>query len=264
MERKPKKEKGLLLASIGFTLAWLLLFGGKYEIARAAEVGGMKFWPFKKVAQETPRTGEFDPLVWEANTLAKVALVPLMKRFPQYGAVIESDLTDTWDYLMTIALTGVAANARGILSDAEARASLKNALDKELQGGSRAFDDYYEYTTLRTRESGASWSGVSAMWVAENFRGHSNTNADLKRNAEQLDFVNPIAAFMNISFGSTDVGFSQFMGVMALEAEEKMEIDMGLGRKGTKQDSRKKLQILAEIFELFAIKTVEMIAENKD
>lgn len=224
----------------------------------------MKFWPFKKATQEAPQTNEYDPLVWETNTLAKVALVPLMKRFPKYEEVTESNLTDTWDYLMTIAMTGVAANARGILSDNRDRESLKYALDKKLKEGSHAFDDYYEYTILRTREVGASWSGVSAMWVAENFRRHSKANAELKHNTEHLDFVNTLATFMNISFGSTDVGFSHFMGVMALEAEEKMGIDMGLGTKGTKQDSRKKLQILAEIFKLFAIKTVEMVSENVD
>lgn len=153
----------------------------------------MKFWPFKKVAQEASRTNEYDPLVWETNTLAKVALVPLMKRFPKYEPVIESDLIGTWDCLVTIAMTGVAANAMGILSNDTDRESLKQALSHKLKKGGHVFDDYYEYTILRTREVDASWSGVSATWVAENFRCHSKANAELKHNTEHLDFVNTLA-----------------------------------------------------------------------
>lgn len=224
----------------------------------------MKFWPFKKAAQETAHTSEYDPLVWETYTLSKVALVPLMKAFPQYESIIDSDLIDTWDFLLTIAMTGVAANTRGILNDAVSKESLKYALDTKLKGGGLAFDDYYKFTVLRTRETGASWSGVSAMWVAENLIKHSSSNTGLRRSAEQLEFVNPLGAFFSISFGSTDVGFPHFMGVMALETEEKMGIDMGLGTRGTKQDTGKKLQILAQIFELFANNTVEVIAEEKE
>ena len=78
----------------------------------------MKFWPFNKVAQDTPRTSEYDPLVWETYTLSKAAFVPLMTAFPQYESIVDSELIDTWDFLLTIAMTGVAANTRGILNDA--------------------------------------------------------------------------------------------------------------------------------------------------
>lgn len=35
---------------------------------------------------------EFDSLVWETKTLAKVSFVPLMKKFPQYKDRKGSDL----------------------------------------------------------------------------------------------------------------------------------------------------------------------------
>lgn len=224
----------------------------------------MKIWPFTKASRQTPRKAEFDPLVWETNTLAKATLAPMIKRFPQYNAVVESDLTNTWDFLMTIAMAGVAANAKGILSNADARASLRSSLDNKLHGGGNAFDNYYKYTNLRMRVVGASWSGVSAMWMTENLRRHNNANATFKQIADALEFVNPLAAFMDMSFGSTIGGFSDFLGVMTLEVEEKMGIDIGLGTRGTRRNPIKKVEILAEIFELFARNTVDMIAERKD
>jgi len=78
----------------------------------------------------------------------------LKKGFTQYEDVIESNLVDTWDYLLTIAMTGVAANTKGILTDAESRESLKYALGKKPKEGGQVFDDYYDYTILRTREIG--------------------------------------------------------------------------------------------------------------
>jgi hypothetical protein len=171
------------------------------------------------------------------NTLAKVALMPIVNRFPDYEPIVDSNLMGVWDCLMTIAMTGVAAHAEGTLSDPQTQHEIKRVLDKEWQVGAELFDDYYEYTEMRTKETGASWSGVSAIWFADNLRLHSKANAALKRNASELDFVNRLSAFMNISFGSTEVGFSHYFGVMALDVEKDMGIDMGLGTQGTKKDS---------------------------
>jgi len=49
---------------------------------------------------------------------------------------------------------------------------------------------------------------------------------------------------------------------MALDVEKNMGIDMGLGTKGTKRDPKKKVSIIAHIFESFAQNTVELIAEG--
>lgn len=73
----------------------------------------------------------FDWLVWETNTLAKTALMALINRFPQYGPIVDSKLIETWDCLMTIAMTGVAAHARGILSDPQARRELKRLMKEK-------------------------------------------------------------------------------------------------------------------------------------
>jgi hypothetical protein len=160
-------------------------------------------------------------------------------------------------------MMGVAAHGMGTLSDAHARQELKKSLDEKWQGGAEFFDDYYVYTVERTTKVGAPWSGVSAMWVADNLRLHSKANAELRRNASELDFINRLSAFMNISFGGTDAGFSHYLGVMAIEAEKEMGIDMGLGAEGAKKDSAKKLQLLAYIVESFARKTVELIADEE-
>jgi hypothetical protein len=202
----------------------------------------------------------FEHLVWKANTLAKVALVPFINRFPKYGQIVELNLIEVWDYLMTIAMTGVAAQARDILSDPLSRQELKRSLCDKLQGGAEGFDDYYKYTVLRTEKVEAPWSGVSAMWVADNLRFHSKGNAVLKQNARDLDFINHISAFMNMSFGSTEVGLPQYLVMMGLEVEKDMGIDMGLATKETKKDSVKKVQILAELFESFAREMVELTA----
>ena len=223
----------------------------------------MKFWTFKKTASRDQKVGTFDALVWEVNTLAKVSLVPFIDRSSLYRPIIESELMDAWDSLVTIAMAGVSAQANGLLLDPSGREELKKALDEKLSGGAVGFDDYYEYTILRTKKTGTPLCGVSAMWVADNIRLHSKANAALKENARQLDFVNPISAFMNMSFGSPEVGLSHFLGVMALDTEKSMGIDMGLGTEGTKKDPVKKVVILAEIFELFARKTVDMIAEDR-
>ena len=223
----------------------------------------MKFWPFNRGSSLKQREGEFDFIVWGTNTLAKVSLMPIVNRFPDYGPIVDSNLVDFWDCLMTIAMTGVAAHAEGMLSNPQVQHEIKRALDKQWQIDAELFDDYYEYTKLRTKETGAPWSGVSAMWVADNLRLHSKATTALKRNARKLDFVNRLSAFMNVSFGSTEVGFSHYFGVMALDVEKNMGIDIGLGTQGTKKDSSKKIPIIAHIFESFAQKTVELIAEKQ-
>jgi len=223
----------------------------------------MKLWPFKKTVVKEQKTGAFDSLVWGANMLAKVSLVPFFDHFPLYRLIVESELMEVWDSLMTIAMSGVAAQAEDRLSDLSDLKELKKALEKKCDGGAVGFEDYYEYTMLRTKQTGAPWTAVSAMWVADNLRLHSKANVALKNNANQLDFVNALSAFMNMSFGSTDVGLFHFVGDMALNVEKNMGIDFGLGTKGVKKDSLKKATILAAIFEQFARKTVEMIAEDR-
>lgn len=104
---------------------------------------------------------------------------------------------------------------------------------------------------------------MSAMWVADNLRLHSKATTALKRNATKLDFINRLSAFINISFGSTEAGFSHYFALMALDVEKNMGIDMGLGTKGTKKDSSKKISIIGDIFKSFAQKTVELIAEKE-
>jgi hypothetical protein len=37
-------------------------------------------------------TGQFDSLIWETNNLAMVSLMPLVKRFPDYGPIVDSNL----------------------------------------------------------------------------------------------------------------------------------------------------------------------------
>jgi hypothetical protein len=223
----------------------------------------MKFWPFKRDAQKNPKEGEFDSVVWATNTLAKVALMPIVNRFPDYGSIIDSNLVDLWDSLMTIAMTGVAAHAEGMLSNSQVQDDIKRALSEQWQIDADLFDDYYEYTKVRTNETKAPWCGVSAMWVADNLRLHGKATAELKRNSQKLDFVNRLSAFMNVSFRSTEVGFSHYFGFMALDVEKNMGIDMRLGTQGTKKESPKKIPIIAHIFESFAQKTVELIAEKQ-
>lgn len=223
----------------------------------------MKFWPFNRRSSQKNREGEFDYIVWETNTLAKVSLMPIVNCFPDYGAIVDSNLVDVWDCLMTIAMTGVAVHAEGMLSDPQVQHEVKRALSKQWQIDAELFDDYYEYTKPRTKESKAPWSGVSAMWVADNLRLHGKATTALKSNAKKLDFVNRLSAFMNVSFGSTEVGFPHYFGIMALDVEKNIGIDMGLGMQGTEKDLSKKIPIIAHIFESFAQKTVELIAEKQ-
>jgi hypothetical protein len=223
----------------------------------------MKFWPFKRNAQKNPKEGEFDSVVWETNTLAKVALMPIVNRFPDYGPIIDSNLVELWDSLMTIAMTGVAVHAEGMLSNPQVQNDIKRALSEQWQIDAELFDDYYEYTKLRTKETKAPWCGVSAMWVADNLRLNDKATTALKANSKNLDFVNRLSTFMNVSFGSTEVGFPHYFGIMALDVEKNVGIDMGLGTQGTEKDSSKKMSIIAHIFKSFAQNTVELIAEKQ-
>lgn len=250
--------------AVGLGLACLLLVVGESQVLRHVEAAVLKFLPFKKLASEQQRTGEFDSLVWEANTLAQVSFVSFVNRFPQFSPIIESEMMEVWDFLVTIAMVGVAAQASGKMSEPESLEELKSVLEEKWQGGgANGFDDYYEYTTLRTEKVGASWSGVSAMWVADNLRLHRKANASLKQNASELDFINRVGSFLRISYGSAEFGISHYLGIMALEAEKEMGIDLGFGTKGTKKDSSKKIEILLEIFESYARKTVEIIADHE-
>jgi len=222
----------------------------------------MKLWPFNKRSSQKNKEGKFDHIIWETNTLAKVSLMPFVKCFPDYEAIIDSDLVEIWDCLMTIAMTGVAVHAEGVLSDAQVQNEVKNALSRQWQIDAELFDDYYEYAKLRTNETKASWCDVSAMWVADNLRLNEKATAALKRNSQKLDFVNRLSAFISISFGNTEVGFSHYFGFMALDVEKNMGINMGFGTQGTKKDPSKKIPIIAHIFESFAQNTVKLIAED--
>jgi len=223
----------------------------------------MKLWPIKKGNLKKPKEEEFDSLVWETNTLAKVALMPMVNRFPDYGPIVDSELAEVWDGLMTVAMTGVAAHAEGKISDPKIQREIKKSLLHVCGINTELFDSYYEYTLERTQETGASWRGVSAMWVADYLRLQSKANSSLKKNATKLDFINRLACFMNIAFGSTEVGFPHYFEFMALDVEKNMGIDMGLGTKGTKKDPSKKIPIIAHIFESFAQNTVKLIAERQ-
>ena len=64
-----------------------------------------------------------------------------------YGAIIDSNLVEVWDCLMTVAMTGVAIHAEGMLSDSQVRNEVKRALSKQWQIDTELFDDYYEYET---------------------------------------------------------------------------------------------------------------------
>ncbi len=223
----------------------------------------MKIWPFNKRSSQKNKEGKFDHIVWETNILAKVSLMPMVNSFPDYGPIIDSDLVEIWDCLMTIAMTGVAVHTEGVLSDAQVQNEVKNALSRQWQIDAELFDDYYEYTKLRTNETKASWSGVSAMWVADNLRLHEKATPALKRNSQKHDFVNRLSAFMNVSFGSTEAGFSDYFGFMVLDVEKNMGIDMGIGTQGTKKDPPKKIPMITLIFESFAQNTVKLIAEKQ-
>jgi len=223
----------------------------------------MKFLPFNRMSSQNNKEGEFDHIVWGTNTLAKVSLMPIVNCFPDYGAIIDSNLVEVWDCLMTVVMTGVAIHAEGMLSDPQVRNEVKRALSKQWQIDAELFDDYYEYTRLRTKETRAPLCGVSAMWVSDNLRLNDKATTALKTNAKNLDFVNRLSTFMNVSFGSTDVGFPHYFGIMALDVEKNVGIDMGLGTQGTEKDSSKKMPIVAHIFESFAQKTVELIAEKQ-
>lgn len=220
---------------------------------RFLKLNGRK--PSKTTDTEKKRNGKYDPLVWEANKLAIVSLPPFIEHFPQFKMIVDSNLMEEWDRLMTIALTGVAAHTKDILSSPEDREELKSSVEEWFEEGGDDFDNYYEYVSLQTTAYEASWTGVSAVWVT------SLLASALKSNVSKVALANPIAAFLNISFGEPEVGISRYLGEMALEVEQDLGIDMGLGTKGTKTDTDKKIVILGEIFDSYARNTLKYIKE---
>ncbi len=206
---------------------------------------------------------EFDYIVWETNTLAKVSLMPIVNRFPDYGAIIDSNLVEIWDYLMTIAMTGVVLHSEGMLSNPQVRHEVNISLSRLWQMDIDLFDDYYKYTKLQTKKTTAPWSDVSAMWVAGVLRIEGRATTALMSHAKKINFANRLSTFMNISFGSTEVGFPHYFGTMALEVEKNIGIDMGLGTQDTEKDLSKKMSIIAHIFKSFAQNTVELIVEKQ-
>lgn len=115
----------------------------------------------------------------------------------------------------------------------------------------------------RSTKVDAPWSGISAMWVADNLRLHRKATDTLKQNARELEFVSRLSAFMNMSFGRSDVGFPHHLATVASSMEKEMGIDMGLGTKGTKKDPATKAHVLVATFESFARGTVDMIANHE-
>lgn len=214
----------------------------------------MGFWPFKKrVAREPSDMGPLDYIVHEAKVLAMGALAPFIKTFPAFRPIIESDLTDAWDLLTGVAMAGVALHTRGVLSDPAAREELKKALVASFGTGSDLLDDYYQYVDLRTRETTLPWSGVSAMWVADCMRLHPGANDALRASASTLDFVNPLAGFINISFGSMEDGVADFMDRTFREIE-----------KSEGSDVAGKLSVRAMLYETYAEKVVTLLREQSE
>ena len=196
-----------------------------------------------------PGAGEFTLIVRQTHSLAMVALVSLVKRFPDYGPIIDSNLMRVWDCLMTIAMTGVAAHKRGSLSDSQVRAEIERALHEEWQVGGELFDDYYQYVMERTAHIDVPWSAVSAMWVADNLRLHERANSALRQNAADLSFVNRLSIFMNIACGNTELGLSHYLAIMSAE------VDKG-------KDAIERVHLLAYIYKTYASKAVEFLADG--
>jgi hypothetical protein len=222
-------------------------------LASREEEGKMGFWPFKKreVRERSDELGPLDYTVHEAEVLAMAALAPLLKTFPTFRPVIESNLEEVWDLLVGIAMAGVALHTRGVLSNPAVREELKEALVASFGIGSGLLDDYYEYADLRTRETTLPWSGVSAMWVADSFRLHPGANDALRASASTLDFVNPLASFISLSFGSMGAGVSDFVDRALREIEKREGSDMA-----------GKLSVRAIVHETYVAKVVELVREQ--
>lgn len=206
---------------------------------------------------------EYERLVWQSNLLAKSALMPFVNQFPDYGPIIDSDLVEFWDALMTISMTGVALKTGGIFSDQQVQIETKKCMSEHFQIDVALIDDYHRYVQVQGPDRAVLWSTLSASWVAGHLRHHEKATAELVINSEKPRFMHRLSAFMNVSFGSTEAGFAQFFVSVAHEVETRLGISMGIGTDGAQKDFERKIPIFGYIFESFAQNIVETIAKKE-
>jgi len=207
-------------------------------------------WPFNRKREKIEHW--IDELVWRCSTLAKTSYVPLMKRFQQFAPISdEADLLELWDDLVSIAMMGVYANSKELMSNDETRALVRSALERSINDGGTLFDDYCNFVISSTVKIKVSWSAASAAWVARIFKDYSDhrgANPNLKEAVDSLTFVNTLGPFMNIAFGPHENGFESFYYYMV----ESLPKD------------QKKIDNFHSIFKTYSESLVEIISERKD
>ena len=204
-----------------------------------------------------------DSLVWKINTLAKSSLMPIVNEFPKLIHLIDNDATiELWDNLMTVAMTGVAADTYGYLNNRNSLIELKLSLNKQVNNGMLLFDDYFEYSIIQLKRVDAPWSSISAFWVSENLRQLPMTSEDLKIVIGNIESINILSTFMNMSFGSIDAGFSPFFIDMCKSIEKESGINMSLNSNVTEEERYTKLKLITDIYISFAEIVTKQIKEK--
>jgi hypothetical protein len=207
-------------------------------------------WPINRKGKKIEHW--LDELVWRCSTLAKTSYVPLMKRFQQFAPISdEADLLKLWDDVVSIAMLGVYANSKELMTKEETRALVRSALERSIDDGGALFDDYCNFVTSSTVKINVSWSAASAAWIGRIFKDygdHREASPNFKKAVDSLTFVNTLSLFMNIAFGPHENGFESFYYYM-VESFPK---------------DKKKIDYFPLIFKEYSENLAELISDRKD
>lgn len=208
-------------------------------------------WPLNR--KEKKMEHWLDELVWRCSTLAKTSYVPLMKRFQEFAPISdEADFLGFWDNLVSIALMGVYANSKDLMAKDETRDLVRSALERNIDGGGKLFEDYCNFVISSTAKINVPWSASSASWVVRIFKeycDHIGADPNIKESLDSLTVVNTLSMFMNVAFGPHEHGFESFYHKMS---------------ELLPKDKKKRIAFFAKIFKEYSESLAELILEQKD
>jgi len=197
--------------------------------------------------------------------LAHGSLEPLAKKFPsQYRPILDLDMAGEWDRTVATCMVIEAARARGILDDARQMNGIRECFDEVWPGFGIAWENCSGNYIKILRESPADWKrGLSGEIAAHLLALTNKADAALKSSARTKEFIQPISQLILVSFGefgNPQVGIESFLRKMLPKVEQKTGIDLGLGRKGMKDDPVTRNNIITTLFHMFATQMIDTIA----
>ncbi len=142
-------------------------------------------------------------LIKSANIYAITVYSPLSNEFPEVDAIIESDLLEFWDYLITIAGVGTAFMEIADSVPEREQFGLTHAIQKELDDWQKsayyAMRDFVKYVA-KLVDTEVEIPDAIGTWIWVNLEKHDKSNVKLRELASSLKLVRAVGLPILMTF----------------------------------------------------------------